>query len=359
MAGGGTGGHLFPAIAIAQAAIQKINAEIAFVGRKNSIESKKIPDLKWPFYSIDIQGFSRKMEMKNFSFPVKVVKSLIASRKIIKEYEPDMVIGTGGYVSGPPVYMANRMGIFTGIQEQNSFPGATSKILGKKVNAIYTGFEEANKYFNSEICHYTGNPVRKDINTLTKEEGRDFYKIPQTAKVVLVFGGSQGSVSINRNLAQILDDLVELKDIFVIWQTGLLDYNKYAEHWSGYKNIRILSFIDNMAMAYAAADMAITRSGALTLAELALVGLPAILIPFPYASEDHQMHNARSFEKKGAAIVIQDNWKYSQELLEKTRLIYGNIKLATDMSYSIKQFAIEDAAEQIITSLHQLWEERN
>ncbi len=358
MAGGGTGGHFYPAVAIARAAEEKYNAEIGYIGRINSLESEKISRFGWPFFGIDIRGFQRGFSAGNLAFPFKLVKSLIASNKIIRDFSPDVVIGTGGYVSGPPVYMAARRGVFTAIQEQNSLPGVTSKILGKRVNAIYTGFRETEKYFSGLNVIFSGNPVRKEIGITAREDARKKFGIPSDKKVMLVFGGSQGSASINRNLDRIIGELLGLDDLFIIWQTGKAEFRHYEIQYENEHRLLLMPYIEDMDMAYAASDWGLTRAGALTLAELAVVGLPVILVPFPHAAEDHQMHNARAMEKEGAAIVIKDTDEYSAELLKNIINLYEEVELREKMSESIKRFAIDDAAERIIESVYNLWMER-
>ena len=356
LAGGGTGGHVYPAIAIGQELASKYGAEIAYVGNENSFESDKIGQLNWPFFSIDIQGIKRSLSIQNLLFPWKLLRSLMASKKIIRNFDPDLVVGTGGYVSGPPVYMASRMNRFTAIQEQNSFPGMTSRLLSKKVRAIYMGFADSRKYFPPEKCVLAGNPIRSDLMSVDKKKARTAFDMQEYKNVMLVFGGSQGAHSINIHLAKILDELCENKDLGIIWQTGKNDFEHFRDRFAKLSQLKILPFILNMNEAYAAADWSVTRAGALSLAELAAVAMPVILIPYPHATGDHQMHNAKSYEKEQAAYVIPDHGDYSSELKEKINELYIEPEVRTRMSAHIRRFAAPEAATIIADSLINLWE---
>lgn len=354
LAGGGTGGHVYPAIAIGQAFIDLFNAKVAYVGNENSFEHTAVNKIGWEFYTINIQGFKRSLNFGNLIFPFKLLCSLLTSRKIIGEFKPDVVVGTGGYASGPPLYVAGKMGIPTAIQEQNSYPGVTSRILSKNVDQIFLGFEEAAKFFPKKKSIFTGNPLRSAINTANKTDSKEAFQLSGFAEVMLVFGGSQGSHSINQNLDRILSSLIERKDIGIIWQTGKIEFQKYNEKYSQYPNIKILPFIDNMAEAYGASDWAIARAGALTLAELATVGLPAILVPYPHATDNHQMHNARNIESADAALVVADNGDYSGQLMDKINELISNKNKREKMSARIRSFAAPEAANIIANTLHAL-----
>ena len=356
LAGGGTGGHVYPAIAIGQALATKYGAEIAYVGNKNSFESDKIGQFDWPFFSIDIRGLKRSVSLQNLLFPWKLLRSLIISRKIIKNFNPDMVVGTGGYVSGPPLYMAAKMNRVTAIQEQNSMPGITSRILSKIVKVVYMGFADSEKYFPADKCIFTGNPIRANLVNADKMASKKVFSLQDYNKVMLVFGGSQGARSINIHLAGIISELSSMNDLGIIWQTGHADHKHYQDEFGHLANIRIMPFISNMEHAYAAADWAVTRAGALTLAELSAVGMPAILIPYPFATGNHQMHNAISYEKEDAAIVIPDEGDYSNKLKIRIDDLYKNSEKRTRMSARIRSFAAPEAANIIADSLINLWE---
>lgn len=354
LAGGGTGGHVYPAIAIGQAFIDLFDAKVAYVGNENSFEYKAVNKLGWEFYKINIQGFKRSLSFGNLIFPFKLLCSLLTSRKIIVEFKPDVVVGTGGYASGPPLYIAGKIGIPTAIQEQNSFPGVTSRILSKNVDLIFLGFKEAAKFFPKKKSMYTGNPLRSTIKSANKTKSKSAFQLLDCTEVLLVFGGSQGSHSINQNFDRILPLLIERQDLGIIWQTGKSEYHNYNEKYSQYPNIKILPFIDNMAEAYGASDCAITRAGALTLAELATIGLPAILVPYPHATDNHQMHNARNIETEDAAMVVADNSDYSAQLLEKITELISNKNKREEMSARIRSFAAPDAAIIIANTLNAL-----
>jgi UDP-N-acetylglucosamine--N-acetylmuramyl-(pentapeptide) pyrophosphoryl-undecaprenol N-acetylglucosamine transferase len=308
-AGGGTGGHLFPALAIAEE-IRLIapSAEILFVGTKGKIESRVVPELGYRFETIWISGFRRSLKISNLLFPVKVLVAMIQSNRILSGFGPDAVVGTGGYVSGPVVYIATLRGIPTLIQEQNSFPGATTRFLGKRVDEVHCTFKQSTKYFpRPEKVFVTGNPTRRGLENVDRQDALRYFGYGLKAqKTLLIVGGSLGAHSINRAVTGILPALID-EGFRVIWQTGTEDYattTAVAEHFG--KTIWVKPFIDRMDYAYAVSDLVVCRAGATTIAELTRLGKPAILIPYPHAAADHQSENARAMAEEGAADIVDD-----------------------------------------------------
>ncbi len=311
ISGGGTGGHIFPAIAAAQA-LKRIDEtlEILFVGAKGKIEERKVPEAGFKIELIDIRGFQRKLSFETIKNILRLIKSLFKARKIIRKFKPDVVVGVGGYASGPVVYVASLKGIPTLIQEQNSYPGITNKILSKKADKICVAYEAVKKYFPQEKIVLTGNPVRKKITdtVATKEEVLTFFNLEAGKKVILSLGGSGGAKSINDGIIANLDKIAE-SDVFFIWQTGKNYYEnslKATEEIQA-KNIKVYDFIARMDLAYKASDLVISRAGAGTISELSILGKATILVPSPNVAEDHQTKNAMALVNLNAAVLIKDN----------------------------------------------------
>ncbi len=356
LAGGGTGGHLFPALAIAEE-IEKNDpdAEILFVGTKNKIEARLVPEKGYAFRSIWISGFKRKISANNFLFPLKIIVSMIQSFNILKNYKPDVVIGTGGYVCGPVLFSANILGIKTVIHESNSYPGLVTRLMANKVTKVLLTFEETKKWLKSDnIAEITGNPTRKSLLNISKKEGLNHFNFSDTNKTILVFGGSLGASSINNAILSCIEFLIE-KNIQIIWQTGNSDYEKIKNNLDSKEsinkqNLKLLPFIDKMEYAYAAADLVLSRSGATTISELTLLGKPAILVPYPFAAADHQTINARTLETSGAVVLISDN--DIQHSAHKTivELIVNNDKLS-EMSKRSLTYGKPQAAKNIYNNI--------
>lgn len=312
ISGGGTGGHIFPAVAIADAIKAKVpEAEILFVGANGRMEMEKVPAAGYKIVGLDIAGFQRKFTFSNFLLPFKILSSLLKSRKIIKDFKPDLAIGVGGYASGPLLKMAQWQGIPTIIQEQNGFAGKTNKELAKKADKICVAYEGMEKFFPKSKIVITGNPVRKAIkdSILPKLSGSLHYKMADERKTVLVIGGSLGARTINESIAAGLQKLQEA-DIQLIWQTGKTFYPQAREltlqQGNGWGEPKAYEFISNMDVAYAAADVVISRAGALSVSELCCLGKAAILVPSPNVAEDHQTQNAMALVRKDAAILVKD-----------------------------------------------------
>lgn len=308
ISGGGTGGHIFPAISIAnELKLRYPTCEILFVGAEDRMEMQKVPEAGYKIEGLWISGIQRRLTAKNLLFPVKLVKSLWKARDIIKKFQPDVVIGTGGFASGPLLQMANRENIPTLIQEQNSYPGITNKLLAKGANTICTAYPDMGRFFPSEKIVLTGNPVRQDLLDVSskREEAQKFFGIDPERKTVLVLGGSLGARKIN----QLVEDNIkefEKHNLQVLWQTGSLyydEYSKYAEK----EHIQTFAFLKRMDLAYAAADIIISRAGAGTVSELCIVGKPVVFIPSPNVAEDHQTKNAMALAEKDAAVILSES----------------------------------------------------
>ena len=306
-AGGGTGGHLFPAIAMANEFKKRYpNAQTVFVGTKRGLESNVVPRFGYRLCLISVTGIRRKLSLKLLFFPFKLTKSLFQSNSILRNVSPDIVVGTGGYVSWPLVFLACIKGIPTAIQEQNSYPGVSSRLLSLFVDKVFVAYPDSVRFFlKKSNLKVIGNPVREDIFTGDKKEALKEFSLDSKKRTLLVFGGSQGSKAINQAILDGLDILESQKDLQVIWQTGKDDFPRIKDMTKQRKiTLRIFPFIEDMKKAYAVSDLVVSRSGALTLAEILCCGKPSILIPYPFAAADHQRYNAEFLRKNGAALMI-------------------------------------------------------
>jgi UDP-N-acetylglucosamine--N-acetylmuramyl-(pentapeptide) pyrophosphoryl-undecaprenol N-acetylglucosamine transferase len=349
ISGGGTGGHIFPAISIANA-IRKIDPgiEILFVGAEGRMEMEKIPAAGYKITGLPVAGLIRSFTLKNLKVILKLFKSLRKAREVIKEFKPDVVIGVGGYASGPVLRTAGRMGIPTLIQEQNSYAGVTNKLLAKKASVICVAYDGMEKYFPASKIIKTGNPVRQNFDNLNelRDEALTYFGLNRKFPVILVLGGSLGAGSINNSLSE---NITKLKDSGCqwLWQTGKLYYENVMAlaSVSFSDNISVLDFINRMDYAYAAADVIVSRAGAGTISELCLVGKPVILIPSPNVAEDHQTRNARALSDKDAAVLLSDiNVKSLAD--EAIKLVSDNIRKEI-LSANILKMAKRDADVRI------------
>jgi len=315
IAAGGTGGHIIPALAIASE-LKKKGCEILFVGNKNSLEEELVKKSGIPFKSINVQKFYRKITFEHLKFPFKLMNSIFASKKIIREFQPDAFLGTGGFVSGPVGYAAHLKKIPIFLQEQNSFPGATTRILSKYAKKIFLGNEGAKKYFPSEKIIISGNPI--NTNVISEKEKIDFekYGLKINSLKLFLFGGSQGSLILNNNLLKIVDDLLD-NGIEIIWQAGKYSFDKIIEKVKNKTGIYIFDFSNKMGKIYNSVDFAIARAGALSLAELETKRIPSILIPLPSAAGNHQYFNALELEKKNVALILEQKCLNPAILKEK------------------------------------------
>ena len=350
ISGGGTGGHIFPALAIARALQSKLpDAQILFIGAKGKMEMEKVPAAGFPIKGLWISGLRRELSPENLMFPLKVLHSLVHASYIIRRFKADVAVGVGGFASGPALRAAGMLGIPTLIQEQNSFPGITNKILGKKASRICVAYEGMEKYFPAKKIIITGNPVRKEIIETEGKKGDAavFFGLKTSKKTVFIVGGSQGAYSINTCIEKMLPLLKENK-VQLLWQTGRNFEPRAIEacKTAGYEDVKVAGFIQRMDLAYALADIVISRAGAIAIAELAAVRKPVIFIPLPTAAEDHQMKNARRLEEKEAAFVIKD-----QDAAEKMPSLLLSLlddeAIRKKLEYNIGTFAIADADEKI------------
>ena len=306
-AGGGTGGHLFPALAIADE-IRKRNpkANLLFVGTKDKIEARIVPQRGFGFTTIWISGFHRGLRLQNLLFPVKIVVSLLQSFFLIKRFLPDVVVGTGGYVCGPVLFVSSLLGIPTIVHESNSYPGITTRLLSGRATKVFTAFEATNRWLKrTDNVELVGTPTRESLDNVPRETAIRFFGLDERKQTVLVFGGSLGASSVNRAMTQIVNDFTG-SGIQVIWQMGESDYSDIKDKTKGRNVGWIGAFIERMDYAYAAADVVVSRAGATTIAELTRVGKPAVLVPYPFAAADHQTINARTIAETGAAVIVPD-----------------------------------------------------
>ncbi len=354
ISGGGTGGHIFPAIAIANALKLKLpDSEFLFVGAKGKMEMEKVPAAGYRIEGLWISGLQRKLTWSNLAFPFKLISSLIRAKQILRKFRPDAVIGTGGFASGPMLRVASKAGIPTLIQEQNSFPGITNKILSKRVNRVCVAYDGMEQYFPKEKILFTGNPVREDILNLSgkRPRGQEMFGLDASKTTLLVVGGSLGAKAINESIAKGLQELVD-KNIQVIWQTGI-PFFKRAEAAVKLINgngVVVTEFISKMDYGYAVADIVISRAGAGAVSELCLVRKPCILVPLPSAAEDHQTKNAMALVNHQAAILVKDV-DAMLELVPKVLEMNGNEQLRNKLEINIASLAVENSAELIASEI--------
>jgi UDP-N-acetylglucosamine--N-acetylmuramyl-(pentapeptide) pyrophosphoryl-undecaprenol N-acetylglucosamine transferase len=354
ISGGGTGGHIFPAIAIANEIKRRNpNANILFVGALGKMEMEKVPAAGYKIEGLTIAGFQRKITVANFLLPFKIIKSLIKARNIIKRFSPQVVIGVGGYASGPTLQMANLLGIPTLIQEQNSFPGKTNKLLAKKAHIICTAYEGLDRFFPKQKIKITGNPVRNDVVDIDgkREEGFEFYELDPTKKTILIIGGSLGARTLNQSMLSHYETIQE-SDVQVLWQTGKLYFDALTQQLGNNKDksIKIVQFIDRMDLAYAIADVIISRAGAISVSELCLIGKPVILVPSPNVAEDHQTKNAMTLVEKGAAILVKDADAVKTLIPEAIKLIPNQLK-QNSLSEELKKLGKPNATVDIVNEI--------
>ena len=354
ISGGGTGGHIYPAVAIAnELKAQYPDAEFLFVGAQDKMEMQKVPQAGYPIEGLWIAGLQRKLTLQNALFPVKLASSLFKSFRIVKKFKPDVVIGTGGFASGAVLKVASMLGIPTVIQEQNSYPGITNKLLAKKANKICVAYENLERFFPKEKMMLTGNPVREDLIEVgsKKEEAVSYFKLDASKKTLLVLGGSLGARRINQLIEKELDFLLS-KNIQILWQCGKL-YLKDYEKYNSKGNVQVTAFIDRMDLVYAAADVVISRSGASSVSELCIVGKPTIFIPSPNVAEDHQTKNAKAIVDKNGALLIKESDLDVQFETVFSDLI-SNENKQIELSQNIKKLALPNATKTIVEEIKKL-----
>ncbi len=362
ISGGGTGGHVFPAIAIANALRANVpGIDILFIGARGRMEMEKVPAAGYPIEGLAISGFQRRVTLKNLSFPFKLMGSLLKARSIISRFRPDVVVGVGGYASGPTLRMANMQGIPTLIQEQNSFPGVTNRLLAQKAARICVAYPGLEKYFPKEKLVLTGNPIRKDLVTLEgkEKEGRKFFGLRDDSKTILVIGGSLGAGTINKAIKNWIEKGPVPDNIQLIWQSGKNYFEdlKNGINWNNCRlkaeDCRLLPFIDRMDLAYAAADIVVSRAGAIAISELCMVEKPVILVPSPNVAEDHQTKNAQALAGNHAALLVKDS-EAGQLLGNTLRDLVSDDALQSSLRINIRKMGIPDAAERIAEEVFSL-----
>jgi UDP-N-acetylglucosamine--N-acetylmuramyl-(pentapeptide) pyrophosphoryl-undecaprenol N-acetylglucosamine transferase len=357
ISGGGTGGHIFPAIAIANA-LKKFDpdTEILFVGASGRMEMEKVPAAGYKIIGLDIQGIQRKSVWKNLMFPIKLLNSVRKAIKIIKDFKPDAAVGVGGYASGPLLYAASLRGIPTLIQEQNSYAGITNKWLGAKAKKICVAFDGMEKFFPFDKIIKTGNPIRKDsVNIAGKHmQALELYKLSSFKKTVLITGGSLGARTLNNSILAGVERLIAA-DVQVIWQTGKFYYKTIIEQLgpNRHPDICVVEFLNRMDLAYAAADVIISRAGAGTIAELCVIKKPVILVPSPNVAEDHQTKNALALVEENAALFVADR-DAEEKLVDKVLALLNDNNLQKTLSNNIGKLALPDADDVIAKEVIQI-----
>ena len=354
MSGGGTGGHIFPAVAIAQEIQKRFpDAEFLFMGANGKMEMEKVPQAGFKIEGLNIAGFDRGNLLANINLPFKVISSLLKARKIIKEFQPDFAVGTGGFASGPALFISARMGIPTFIQEQNSLPGKTNIFNAKKAKTVFTAYPNMEKFFNGTKTLFQGNPIRKNIITdiIDSDLAKEKLGLEKGKLTILSVGGSLGSRTLNNGWKENLNNVLE-KDYQLIWQTGKLDYKNILEETKDIhsRNIQIVEFIKNMEMAYSAADVIVSRAGAIAISELAIAKKPVLLVPFPFAAEDHQTKNAQTLVEKNAAKMVKDT-EMKEKFWNTISEICENEDLRTEMAQNLEFFSKPKATEEIVNEI--------
>jgi UDP-N-acetylglucosamine--N-acetylmuramyl-(pentapeptide) pyrophosphoryl-undecaprenol N-acetylglucosamine transferase len=361
ISGGGTGGHIFPAIAIANAFRERYqDAQILFVGAKNKMEMTRVPEAGYKIIGLWISGLQRKLTWSNLLFPIKVIASYTRAAMILRRFKPHVVIGTGGFASGPIMMAATRFRIPAVIQEQNSFAGLANKQVAAKVSKVCVAYEGMDKYFPKNKIVLTGNPVRKDIITVSSkaEKGRHHFGFDSSTKTLLIIGGSLGARTINESILKGIEKLIDAK-VQVIWQTGKGYYDQYKAQLGKFdmRKIRVQDFLKEMDLAYAAADVVISRSGALAVSELCIAKKPCILVPSPNVAEDHQTKNAMALVEKSAAVMIPDKEAKDKLVDEALKLLFDEQR-AKRLSDNITQLAKPNATEDIVNEIEKLIKNR-
>lgn len=360
ISGGGTGGHIFPALSIADALRRRWrDAEIRFVGAIGRMEMERVPAAGYPIEGLPVAGFDRRRPWRNFSVLLKLWKSLRKARKIVRDFNPDIAIGVGGYASGPVLKQAQKAGIPTLLQEQNSYAGVTNKLLASKAGAICVAYDGMERFFPAEAIVKTGNPVRKDLENCTFEpaEAKRQLGFDPEKPLVLAVGGSLGARTVNQAIAASLDMLKE-KNVSLLWQTGRYGAEEFQSLASGYDNVRATTFISDMGTAYRAADLIVSRAGAGTISELQNLGKASILIPSPNVAEDHQRHNAEALSSRSAAVMILDI-DAVKDLPDTLARLIDNQDERMKLSTEISKMALRDADEKIADRIEMLISDRD
>lgn len=358
ISGGGTGGHIFPALAIAGEVKRRCpDADILFVGAENRMEMEKVPAAGYPIVGLPVSGFDRKNILKNIKVLFRLFKSMRMAKKILKDFNPDIAIGVGGFASGPMLKAAQKKGIPTLIQEQNSYAGVTNKLLAQKSQAICVAYEGMERFFPADKIVMTGNPVRSHLLecTLSQEDAKTHYGLDPKKRTVLVIGGSLGARTINNSIAEGLERIAKAGNIQFIWQTGKFydEDCKKALASSSAKNVIQMAFVNDMDVAYRAADLVVSRAGASSISELQLLGKPCILVPSPNVAEDHQTKNALALANRNAAIMVTDA-ESREKLVDTVLSTIENDETLSSLSENISKMALRNAAERIADKVFEL-----
>lgn len=361
-AGGGTGGHIYPALATIEALQQKGDFQILFVGGYQGMENKIIPRQGIPFRKITVSGFQRYFTPRNFLFPFKLTAALWQSWRLLRSFKPAVVVGTGGYVSGPVVYLAAKMGIPTLIEEQDSYPGITTRILAKYATVICLAHQAAAAFLKKakgEIL-VTGTPVRKSLKFVEQEQAKVHWGFDPGKPVLFVFGGSQGARSLNRAVARLAEEWTDKYEVQILWQTGTANFDEVGE-LPAVRNplVKVVPYIEEMALAFSAADLIISRAGAITIAELSLAMKPCIFVPYPWAAANHQEHNANLIRDAGAALVVKDDENLVDGLNAAVEVLLPEPQRARQMGERWRKFQHPDAAEKIAEKIMHLAAQQN
>ncbi|SMO54228.1 UDP-N-acetylglucosamine-N-acetylmuramylpentapeptide N-acetylglucosamine transferase [Saccharicrinis carchari] len=354
ISGGGTGGHIFPAISIANALKQTdASVQILFVGAEGKMEMEKVPGAGYEIVGLPVAGFQRKLSLKNITFFFKLAASMIKARSVVRQFKPDAVVGVGGYASGPVLRVATSLKIPTIIQEQNSFPGVTNRILSKKVNKICVAYPGMERYFPASKIILTGNPIRQNLlQKVNREEAANYFGLDPNKKVVFVTGGSLGAGTINQGVLAGYQVLVK-SGVQLIWQTGKYYFRELNKVVSENENVKIMAFVDRMEAAFSLADVVVSRAGASSISEIALLGKACVFVPSPNVAEDHQTKNAMALVKEDAAEMVEDK-KVAEELVKKILSLLKDEERLMQLKNNVKKFAMPDAAKVIVEELFML-----
>ncbi|MBT8399952.1 MAG: undecaprenyldiphospho-muramoylpentapeptide beta-N-acetylglucosaminyltransferase [Rhodothermia bacterium] len=356
-AAGGTGGHVYPAIAVAdEVRSMTPEAAIIFAGTRERLEWRVVPASGYEISPISAAGLQRKLTARNLAMPFKVGRGFVQSVSLVRAFDPDVVVGTGGYVTGPVVAAGSLLGRKTLIQEQNAYPGITNRLLGKRVDEVHVAFPEAVDYFPDDRCVVSGNPTRSDLVGASREEARSHFGIPDEARVLFAFGGSLGSQAMNEILMRLWPSLTG-KGTLLLWQTGPRYFDRVRQAVGDHADVRLLEYVERMDLAYAAADLALCRSGAITCSELLVTGTPAILVPSPNVAEDHQTKNAVGLARSEAAIVIAERDLEARLVAAVAELLPDKQRLS-EMARNARSAAHPDAASRLAQAVLRLARQR-
>jgi UDP-N-acetylglucosamine--N-acetylmuramyl-(pentapeptide) pyrophosphoryl-undecaprenol N-acetylglucosamine transferase len=352
LSAGGTGGHIFPAIAVANEIKSRFpNCEILFVGAEGKMEMEKVPQAGYRIVGLPIAGLQRKLTLSNFLLPIKILKSMLKAKSVVNEFRPEIAVGFGGYASGPTLRAAGTAGVPTVLQEQNSFAGVTNKLLAKRAQAICVAYEGMNAFFQEEKIQLTGNPVRKDFVKLPYSQPEALAKLnfDSTKKTILIIGGSLGARAVNTAVEASIQEWLS-NGFQVIWQCGKIYKSNLESKYSGTKGLLLFDFIQDMALVYAAADLIVSRAGAMSVSELSLVGKPVVFMPSPNVAEDHQTKNAMALVSKGAALMVKDSEAEVKLAGVVSELLHNENEIST-LKGNIIAFARPNATEEIVDTL--------